>query len=128
MSDIHAVGTLYWEWIKSEAALIGTDGCSAVLGFHVECCLEHDASYAHAKDPRSAYRFARLGSVDAWERADPITRAEADRRFRQCHQNRSRFGRWSVMAFYRWLGVKWGGQKAWDAHRAREQRVGDEVV
>ena len=116
--------TPYWEWVRSEAALIGTDGCSAVMGFHVECCFEHDLSYRYAKDPRAAYRAEQAGVVaDVWAYAVPITRAEADARFRQCHQNRSKLGRWSPMAIYRWLGVKWCGQAAWDRHRAREHEV-----
>ena len=112
----------YWAWIRSEAERHGSDGCSAVMGFHVECCFEHDLSYRHAKDPRDAYRREREGEIDPWLHAKPITRAEADRRFRQCHQNRSKLGRYSPMAIYRWLGVKWGGQSAWDAHRQRERQ------
>lgn len=114
--------TPYWQWVRDEAEQIGSDGCSAVMGFHVECCFEHDLAFYYARDPRDAYRAMREGvsPAKAWADADPITRAEADARFRRCHQNRSRFGRWSPMAAYRWLGVRWRGGKAWDSHRARE--------
>jgi hypothetical protein len=110
----------YWSWVRSEAALVDTDGCSAVLGFKVECCEEHDLAYFYARDPRIAYRRWLLGHLDYWAVAGPITRGEADRRFRRCHQIRSTLGRWSPMAIYRWLGVKWGAQDAWDRHRTRE--------
>lgn len=127
------VVTPYWEWIRNEAAAMGTDGCSAVSGLHVECCLEHDVSYATAKDPRDAYRKSYDPDVfpgQHWAAAKAIDREEADWRFQQCHRNRSRFGNYSPMAFWRWLGVRLGGQAAWDKHRAREreQRVGQEPV
>lgn len=120
--------TPYWEWVRSEAALIGTDGCSAVMGFHVECCFEHDLGYYYARDPRDAYRLYRDWSAVAWQVADPITKAEVDKRFRQCHQNLSKFGRWSPMAIYRWLGVKWGGKAAWEKHRERERKEAEQFL
>jgi hypothetical protein len=110
----------YWDWVRSEAALIDTDGCSVVTGLKIECCFEHDISFFYARDPRAAYRAERHG-LDPWLTAPAITRAEADRRFRSCLQNRSSLGRWSFMAWYRWLGVKLGSQGAWDRHRTREQ-------
>lgn len=113
----------YWEWVRSEAALIDTDGCSAVSGLDVECCFEHDLGYYYAKDPRDAYRESRYTGSYTWVDADPITRGEVDRRFRVCLQNNSKFGRWSPMAIWRWLGVRVGGQAAWDKHRAREQQA-----
>lgn len=114
----------YWEWIRNEADAIGTDGCSAVSGIHVECCFEHDLAYRHAKDPRDAYRKSYDPDVfpgEHWTVAKPIDREEADRRFRQCHRNRSLFGNYSPMAFWRWAGVRVGGQSRWDAHRVRER-------
>ena len=125
--------TPYWEWIRSEAALIGTDGCSAVMGFHVECCFEHDLGYYYARDPRDAYRKSYdpdIAPNEEWLHADPIEREEVDARFRSCHQNRSKFGRWSPMAIYRWLGGRGGGQEAGDKHRAGEgeQHVGESIV
>lgn len=125
--------TPYWDWIRSEAALIDTDGCSAVSGLTIECCFEHDLGYYHARDPRDAYRKALDPDVapdEHWLHAKPIDREEVDRRFRSCHQNHSRLGRWSLMATWRWLGVRVGAQGAWDKHRAREeaQRVREASV
>lgn len=115
---------IYWEWVKSEATLIDTDGCSKVLNFHLECCLEHDLGYYYGKDPRDAYRLWVKGDPDYWKNAADITREEADRRFRKCHQVRSKLGWWSWVAFWRWRGVRRGGQGAWDKHRERERRLG----
>jgi hypothetical protein len=122
--------TTYWDWIRSQADLIDTDGCSAVSGLKVECCLAHDVEYFYAKDSRHAYQLWCEGDYHCWAHAKPIEREEADRRFKVCHQTRSALGRWSVMAQWRWLGVRFGGQDAWDKHRAREreQRVGAEPV
>lgn len=111
----------YWNFIRSEATLIDTDGCSRVSGFQVDCCFEHDLGYYYAADPRDAYRLYRLGDHDYWQHASPITREDVDSRFRKCHQTRSKFGQWSPMAFWRWLGVRRFGQSRWDAHRERER-------
>jgi hypothetical protein len=109
----------YWNFIRSEAELRGSDGCSAVTGVHVE----HDAGYYYGKDPRDAYFRFRGGALDPWEMARPITRAEVDKRFRQCLMNRSTLGRWSPMAYWRWLGVRVGGAKAWDSHRQHDAAI-----
>lgn len=103
----------YWNFCRSEAALLDTDGCSQVSGFHVECCFEHDIAYRYGKDPRDAYLHFKSGSLDYWKDAKPITRGETDRRFRKCHQARSKFGKYSPMALYRWVGVRLFGGKAW---------------
>ena len=113
--------THYWDWVKGEAALIDTDGCSGVTGLRIECCFEHDLGYYYARDPRVAYRYWRFGQQDYWEKAPEITRMTADARFRRCLQNRSRSGRWSPMSLWRWIGVRVGAQGAWDRHRAREK-------
>jgi hypothetical protein len=110
----------YWEWARAEASLIDTDGCSKVSGIHVECCYEHDLSFFAAKDPRDAYLRWRLGDPEPWKCAKPITFGEANRRFRKCHQARSKFGMYSPMAWFRWLGVKFLSKQAWDKHRKRE--------
>lgn len=115
---------LYWDFIRSEAALIGTDGCSTVTGLRVECCHEHDLSYYYAKDPRSAYRLWREGLSDYWGFAAVMTRREADARFRQCQQQRSALGRYSPLSWVRWLGVRIGGTGAWNDHRAARQPEG----
>lgn len=115
----------YWNFIRSEAEAHQSDGCTAVMGFHVECCFEHDLGYRFAKDPRDAYFRFRGGSLDPWKNAKPITREEVDRRFRRCHQNRSRFGQYSPMAWWRWAGVRLRGGPRWNFYRltAQQERV-----
>lgn len=111
---------LYWDWVESEAAVIGTNGCSKASGAYGRCCLQHDLSYYYAKAPASAYGRYLLGEADYWSRAMIITRSTADAAFRRCIQAKSKAGFWSPMAVIRWIGVRLGGQSAWDAHRARE--------
>jgi hypothetical protein len=123
MTEPLQIPPYYWHWIRSEAALVDADGCSGpATGVHIECCFEHDLSYYYAKDPHSAYRLYRGGALDPWPCALPIDRPTVEARFRKCHQNRSKLGRWSPMALFRWVGVRVGGQASWDKHRAREAR------
>jgi hypothetical protein len=80
----------YQDWVKETAAVFGSDGCSFVGSAYRWCCLEHDIAY------RSGLQ--RDGT--------PVTKAEADKRFRSCIQRKSPFGWWSPLAWIRWLGVK----------------------
>jgi hypothetical protein len=91
----------YWLRVRARAGELKSDGCSgpALKGFYGDCCAEHDIHYRTHR------------TLDG----DPITRAEADRRFRCCMQARSRLGRASPMAWWRWLAVRNGGGKPWDA-------------
>jgi hypothetical protein len=110
---------LYWDWIKAEAKKANSDGCSFVPDWRLPCCHEHDIAYAYAKDPRDAYRHWRnLTIADEqangwWDLAEPITRGEADKRFRQCNQKKSKLGKWSPFAAWRWVGVRLLGRKIW---------------
>lgn len=104
----------YWTWVETEAMAIGSDGCTVVSELFHPCCSEHDLAYGWNKDPRDAYKLDRAGNRDPWGSALPITRAEADRRFRECIQSRSRFGRWSPIAWIRWVGVRVGGYWSWE--------------
>jgi hypothetical protein len=113
----------YWNWVGSQAALIDSDGCSVVSGLHVSCCFEHDLGYYFARDPRDAYLKELCGSLDPWLDAKPIDRATVDARFRRCQQNRSVFGQWSPVAWYRWAAVRLRGQSRWDRHREREGQI-----
>ena len=123
--SLHAVFSrpVYWNFIRSEAALIQTDGCSHVSGFQVDFCYEHDLSFFHGKDPIDAYYRFRGGALDPWKEAKPITFDEANKRFRNRHQANSKFGRLSPMAWWRWLGVQYGGRSAWEKHRERERHA-----
>ena len=75
---------VYWWIIKKVAQDLGSDGCTGVPEFHQECCLEHDVHW-------------RTGLTVLGQ---PITDRQANRRFRQCIQSRSRFGRFSPMAWW----------------------------
>lgn len=111
---------LYWDWVRSEATLIDTDGCSGVSGFRLDCCLEHDLGYYYGRDPRDAYRhYIEIDGVpeDYWSQAAKIDRKTVDARFRKCNQVKSKCGRWSPMALWRWIGVRIGGKKSWDEYR-----------
>lgn len=109
---------LYWDWVKSECKVIGSDGCSKVPDFYLAACQQHDCSYYYAKDPVDAYRHYRTGSADPWKDATPITKAQADAAFRKEIQERSIIGVFSPLSWWRWAGVKWFGKKAWNSHKA----------
>lgn len=97
----------YWQRIRDEADRLGTDGCTMGSAAFRDCCARHDLEY------RSG------ATIDG----DPVTKHEADVRFRSCMQSRSRFGWFSPMAWTRYGILKLFGQKAWDAHapsRAKE--------
>ena len=87
----------YWQKIKDLAEQLKSDGCTAVLDFDVECCWEHDTHYVTGL------------TLDG----QPITKADADRKFRLCIQERSKLGVFSPMSWVRWLGVKWFGKGIW---------------
>ena len=87
----------YWQRVRERAAELGSDGCSGVPDFYLDCCLEHDIHY------RTGYRLD----------GTRLTREDADTQLRQCIQARSTFGRLSPMAWWRWAGVRLFGQRAW---------------
>jgi hypothetical protein len=109
----------FWNWVRSEAELISTDGCSGVTGAEIDCCYLHDLLYYHGADPHEAYRQYRVGRLEPWVYARRVSRAEADKHLRRCLCNRSAFGTYSPMAWWRWLGVRLWGGAAWAAHRDR---------
>lgn len=90
MTDGDEAELEYWKAIREAAARHGFDGCTGVTNARRDCCLEHD------------YHFRFHTTLDGL----PITRSEADARFRACLQRRSRCGYWSPMAWWRWLGLK----------------------
>lgn len=96
----------YWTTIRAIAQEMHSDGCSGVPDFYIDACYEHDYHYRYAE---TLYGF-------------PVTRVEADARFRQVIQARSRFGRFSPMAAWRWVGLRLFGERAWETHRAKETR------
>lgn len=114
---------LYWDWVRQEARFINSDGCTDVPDFHRDCCLQHDLAYHYGRNPRSAYqRYIRdvkpkpkLKRDIYWSGATAFTRAQADKQLRQCIQDDSPFGKWDLMSWWRWLGVRLFGRKHWNA-------------
>src|SRR5687767_7023163 len=108
----------YLTWLRAEASLIDTDGCSAVSGVRVECCYEHDLHYFYGRDARDAYRYHRsspnpVGDIGVWRQAKPISFEETNVRFRKCLQARSTAGRYSPLSWWRWLGVTLFSKHVW---------------
>jgi hypothetical protein len=94
----------YWALVRERARALGTDGCTAALDVHLDCCYEHDIAYFTGQDVYGT----------------PVTKAETDARFRRCHQDLSPFGAWSPMAWWRWFAVAKLNRRGgwWDAHDA----------
>ena len=79
----------YHDELQALAAAIGSDGCTGVPEFYQDCCLEHDIAYALGTTPRGV----------------PTTKAQADRRFRDCNQAHSPLRFLSPLAWWRWTAV-----------------------
>lgn len=103
----------YTDFIEREAAALRSDGCTLVSELFHWCCSEHDVAYRRKKDPRGAYFYWAKGCVNYWDLAKPISRREADRRFRECMQEKSHLGKGSPIAWLRWIGVRAFGSGAW---------------
>jgi hypothetical protein len=127
MDERSELSTLYWDWVRSEAALIDTDGCTGVSGLFRECCWEHDLAFWYAKNPRVAYLiWLETNSREfAWQSAPSIDFDFANKTFRKCHVQRTKWGNLSwlnPMVWWRWRGVTTLSKSAWDRHRAREEK------
>ena len=96
----------YWEWIKTQAFGIKSDGCSKVLDFDKDCCYEHDLGYFYGRSPIEAYAAHLAGSEEPWSLAAKCSRSEIDAIFRNC-----------TCAKWRWVGVRLLGWNAWRKHR-----------
>lgn len=107
---------LYWDWVREEARVIKSDGCSKVPDFYLQACLQHDLAYWYAKNPRSAYKHFVESVPDYWIKAAPIFQSEADAQFRQTIQKKSKLKKFSPMSWWRWAGLKLFGKKAWNSH------------
>lgn len=82
---------VYWDAIVANAKGRGSDGCTLVGEHHQECCFEHDINWS--------------GTT---LEGDPISKEEANLRFKACIQSRSIFGRFSPMSYWRFFGVTLG--------------------
>lgn len=109
----------YRSWIKQEADLIESDGCSFATGARKICCLIHDLEYYYGKDASHAYILFLAGEKDYWTKARRVERKSVDGNFIKCMRRESWLGFFSPLAFIRQL-VKVGGGKAWNEHRERE--------
>ncbi len=76
---------------------IDSDGCTGVPDFYKEECIKHDFYY------RTHHNFA--GKL--------ISREEADKLFLLGIQAKSKFKKYSPMAFWRYIGVRLFGKSAW---------------
>jgi hypothetical protein len=88
----------YWVWVRRQAALVESDGCTRVPDWCVDYCYEHDLAYRTHKDPRDAWRVG-------WANAKPIKKRVADRRLGMRYLRRGNL----VLALTRWLGPTIGG-------------------
>lgn len=79
----------YWALLARWAAVF-SDGCTGVKDYYIRACHEHDY---HCLEGRTLFY-------------DPITRREADARFRHVIQMLSPLGRLSPMSWWRWAGVR----------------------
>jgi hypothetical protein len=84
--------------IKKIGEFVCTDGCTGVTQIYKAACVIHDFYYVTHRDFQGT----------------PITKAEADKRFRQVLQKLSFFGILSPMSWWRWAGVKAFGHMFWD--------------
>ena len=106
MSDPVGPDPSYWQRVTETARALGGDGCSGpTLQFFRPCCDEHDIHY------RTGRRLD----------GRPITRREADAQFRRCMQQRSKFGRWALMPYWRWFAVRTFGGRFWDGHERGDE-------
>lgn len=77
---------------------INADGCTGVPDFYVCSCIVHDFYYATHRDFK--------GNI--------ISKLEADRTFKKLIQHKSFWGKFSPMSYWRYLGVRLFGGKAWE--------------
>lgn len=75
-----------------------SDGCTGVPNFYLSACVVHDFYYRTHRDFEGT----------------PINKVYADNMFKKLIQRKSLFGIFSPMAQWRWLGVKFFAQKAWE--------------
>ena len=90
-------GPVYWDKVRDRAKELGSDGCTGVIDFYKDACLEHDVHY-HLKETLG-------GRV--------LTRRDADTIFRLRIMGLSPLGVLSIVAWVRWIGVRLFGAFLW---------------
>jgi hypothetical protein len=78
------------------------DGCTGVpdFDFGMDCCGEHDYHY----------------------QTGDVSRAEADKRLRQCLWKKG----YPLLSIAYWLGVRFGAQNVWDKYRGKQYENHDD--
>lgn len=89
LSGIPEVVEDYWDIVRRMAKELKSDGCSMVADIWVDCCYEHDIHWRTGK------------TIDG----EDISIGEANKRFRECMQAKSKLGKASPVALWRWAGV-----------------------
>jgi hypothetical protein len=82
----------YWQRVRARAKALGSDGCTAVEPWNLDCCLLHDVMCRTGMD------------MDG----NSITREEADYLFWECNRQRTPFSWLSPRSWTRWAGVRLG--------------------
>lgn len=77
---------------------IDSDGCTGVPDFYKAECIKHDFYY------RTHHNF----------KGELISKEWADLSFMRGIQSKSKFGKYSPMALWRYLGVRIFGRSAWE--------------
>lgn len=99
-SDDPDTNAAYLAWLRAWASQ-HSDGCTGVLDIHVDCCYQHDFCYHTHLDPFSVFQGHPVA----------ITRVAADHMFRGCNEGEDVLGRFSPLAWWRWVGVRlFGGR------------------
>jgi hypothetical protein len=115
------IATQYWKLMIQLAWDLDSDGCTIVNEWHQMCCLEHDVHY------RTGRRH--MLHVVGWDGKEPVyelvprecvTRAWADRRFRDCMRVQGGFFN-DIRAWARWIGVRGIGIRPWRRYRNNEK-------
>ena len=88
---------VYWSRVRDRAQELDADGCSGVPDWMVWTCYEHDVHYR----------------THATLEGRPLTRRQADWCFRVRIQQSSALGAFSPVSWWRWLGTRAFGRKAW---------------
>ena len=148
---------LYWRLVRTMARdVYRSDGCSGVPDFRVDSCLEHDLFFRSGRrwavvetrevetlvdEPQTlddqlptlhGGEVETLGgestTVPRLMAFEIVTRDWANERFRYVNQRMSYFGRWSPMAWWRWLGVTYLPFSSDTWYRYRTEGTFDDIT
>ena len=98
VDDPYDFSQVDWDAVRRKAMALQSDGCSGpTLPIYVQCCFQHDIAYRTHCDEHGA----------------PITRKQADQRFRACMEHFSILGDHSLIAEWRYWAVRLFGWWAW---------------